>query len=157
MSKSYIDIIKPAGTLTVLGAIASTGNSSITGNSTIVGNETISGNFQANYITSTTNISAVTANLSGDLKLLTAGKKIFLTTGTNACAGTATLVAGAVTVSTTAVTASSLIFLEVQSLAGVSLPTAVAITARTAGVSFTITSASALDTSSIAWVIIEVL
>jgi hypothetical protein len=75
--------------------------------------------------------------------------------GTNATMGLATLVAGTVTVSTTKVTANSRIFLEVQSLGGVSVANAIAITARSAGISFTITSASVIDTSSVAWIIIE--
>jgi hypothetical protein len=75
--------------------------------------------------------------------------------GTNATMGTATLVTGTKVVSTTAVTANSRIFLTVQSLGTVTAPTMVAVTARTAGTSFTITSADATDTSVVAWVIVE--
>lgn len=75
--------------------------------------------------------------------------------GSNAAMGVATLVAGTVTVSTTRVTANSRIFLAAQSLGTVTAPKALAITARTAGTSFTITSADATDTSLIAWQIIE--
>ena len=75
--------------------------------------------------------------------------------GTNATMGTATLVTGTKVVSTTAVTANSRIHLTVQSLGTVTAPTAVAVTARTAGTSFTITSADATDTSVVAWLIVE--
>lgn len=69
--------------------------------------------------------------------------------------GVATLAAGTVTVSTTKVTANSRIMLTVQSLGTVTSPKAIAVTSRTAGTSFVITSADATDTSTIAWMIIE--
>jgi hypothetical protein len=69
--------------------------------------------------------------------------------------GKATLSSGAVVVSTAAVTSSSLIWLTVQVLGTVVAPKAVAVTARSAGVSFTITSADGTDTSDVAWQIIE--
>lgn len=76
-------------------------------------------------------------------------------TGTNRTAGLATLVAGTVTVSTTKVTANSMIFLTRQTISG-TIGTSVDITARTPGTSFTITSnGSVLDTSAVAWQIIE--
>jgi hypothetical protein len=67
--------------------------------------------------------------------------------------GTATLVAGTVTVSTTKVTASSRIFLTAQN-SGVASGT-LRISGRTTGTSFTITSLSGTDTSAVAWVILE--
>ena len=75
--------------------------------------------------------------------------------GTNARMGTATLVAGTKVVTTSAVTANSRIFLTIQSLGTVAVPKAIGITARTAGTSFTITSADGTDTSVIAWEIKE--
>lgn len=69
--------------------------------------------------------------------------------------GTATLSSGAVTVSDVTVTASSLILLTVQSLGTVAAPQAVAVTARSAGTSFTITSADNTDTSVVAWLMVE--
>lgn len=69
--------------------------------------------------------------------------------------GTATLVAGAATVSDATITSSTRIILTAQSLGTVAIPTALAVTARSAGVSFTITSANAIDTSVIAYEIIE--
>lgn len=93
--------------------------------------------------------------LNQNLKLQVAGGGIFIKEGTNATMGAATLVTGAAVVSTTAVTASSRIFLMVQSLGTVVAPKAVAVTARTAGTSFTITSADATDTSVVGWLIVE--
>jgi hypothetical protein len=75
--------------------------------------------------------------------------------GANAKQGVATLVAGTVTVSNTSVTANSRILLTVQSLGTVTAPKAVAVTARTAATSFTITSADNTDTSVVAYEIFE--
>lgn len=69
--------------------------------------------------------------------------------------GTAVLVAGTNVVNTSAVTANSLIMLTVQALGTVTVPKAVGATARTVSTSFTITSADATDTSTIAWVLVE--
>lgn len=91
----------------------------------------------------------------GSFSLTTAGGGLLIKEGANATAGAATLVAGTVTVNTTKVTASSRIQLTVQSLGTVAAPKAVAVTARTAGTSFTITSADATDTSVVAWTLIE--
>jgi hypothetical protein len=91
----------------------------------------------------------------GYITVSTAGKTFRIKEGSNACMGTATLAAGTATVSTTAVTATSRIALTVQSLGTVTAPKALAVTARSAGVSFTITSADATDTSVVAWVLIE--
>lgn len=92
---------------------------------------------------------------SDDLAIGTAGKGHKVKEGSNAKQGTATLVAGTVTVSNTSVTANSRIFLTVQSLGTVAAPVAVAVTARTAGASFVITSADATDTSVVAYEIFE--
>jgi hypothetical protein len=76
------------------------------------------------------------------------------TTGTGATMGIATLVAGDATVNTTAVTANSVIFLTRQTASGSPLGH-LHISARTAGVSFTITASGGGETSTIAWLIIE--
>lgn len=94
-------------------------------------------------------------NVNADLELGTAGKGLRVKEGSNAKQGTATLVAGTVTVSNTSVTANSRILLTVQSLGTVTSPKAVAVTARSAGTSFTITSADVTDTSVVAWEIFE--
>lgn len=95
------------------------------------------------------------ARVTGNLSLTTAGNKLLIKEGTNAAMGASTLVGGTVTVNNTLVSASSRIFLTVQSLGTVAAPKAVAVTARTAGTSFTITSADATDTSVVAWHIVE--
>lgn len=73
--------------------------------------------------------------------------------GAAAKMGSSTLVAGTVTVATTAVTASTRIFLSVQTAAGTA--GLLAISARVAGTSFTITSSAGTDTSTVAWLLIE--
>lgn len=100
--------------------------------------------------------------MTGDLTLTggnviagTAGKGFQVKEGSNAKMGTATLVAGTKVVSNTSVTANSRVFLTVQSLGTVTAPKAIAVTARTAGTSFTITSADATDTSVVAWTLLE--
>lgn len=87
------------------------------------------------------------------LLLSTAGGGLRIKSGTNAKIGTAALVAGTVTVATTAVTAASLIFLTSQADGGT--PGFLRVTAITAGTSFVITSSNAADTSTVAWLIIE--
>lgn len=75
--------------------------------------------------------------------------------GTDAAAGVAVLVDGVKVVATSRVTASSRIQLTAQVLGTVTAPKALAVTARTAGTSFTITSADVTDTSSVGWLIVE--
>jgi hypothetical protein len=89
---------------------------------------------------------------NGSISMTKAGAKINILTGTNASAGTATLVAGTAVVSTTAVTANSIILLTAQS--GVST-SVVKISARTPGTSFTILAAGLSDTAVIGWLIIN--
>lgn len=91
----------------------------------------------------------------GSLILGVAGVGVQIKEGVNACSGAATMVAGTVTVNTTKVTANSRIQLTPQSLGTVTAPKTVGVTARAAGVSFTITSADATDTSVVAWQIVE--
>lgn len=93
------------------------------------------------------------ARLVGDFSVTTAGKGLKIKEGSNAKMGTAVLVAGTVTVSTTAVGANSRIFLTSNADGGT--PGTIRVSARVAGTSFTITSSSGTDTSTIAWVIID--
>lgn len=89
---------------------------------------------------------------------LTRGKQYIDTdVGNIKNAGLATLVAGTVTISSNLVTANSLIFLSIQSLGTVAAPKAIAVTARVASTSFTITSEDVTDTSVIAWEIKEII
>lgn len=94
-------------------------------------------------------------NLTGDLTFTTVGKGIRMKEGTNARAGIATLAAGTVTIATTAVTAISRVHLTNQTLGTVTAPSALGVSARTAGTSFTVLASQATDTSTVAWVIVE--
>lgn len=89
---------------------------------------------------------AVTAaGMSGPLSVSTAGGAARM--------GRATLVSGGATVSTTAVTAGSNIFMCVQVPGGsVGTPR---VASRIAGTSFTIASSQGTDTSTVAWLIVE--
>jgi hypothetical protein len=93
--------------------------------------------------------------LGGNVGVATIGDGYRTKEGTGAKQGVSTLVAGTVTVANVNVTATSRIFLTAQSLGTVAIPSALAVTARTAGTSFTITSSAATDTSVVAWEIFE--
>lgn len=90
---------------------------------------------------------------SANLQISTLGKGLQVKTGTNSKLGTAVLVGGTVTVSNTSVTANSRIFLTSQVDGGT--VGFLRITAKTNGTSFVITSSSILDTSTVAWMIVE--
>jgi hypothetical protein len=89
----------------------------------------------------------------GDVSVAVAGKGLKVREGSNAKMGIATLVGGTVTVNTTAVGASSRIFLTSQTSGGT--PGSVGVSARVNGTSFTITSTSGTDTSQVAWMIVD--
>lgn len=101
-------------------------------------------------ITSTGNVST-----AGNVILSAVGKGVTIKEGTNARMGVATLdgIGGTVTVSTTAVTASSRIFLTPQ--AGTLNIGIVGVSARNAGQDFTILSSAVLDARVVAWMIVE--
>lgn len=102
------------------------------------------------------NIYRQTANVLGtdsSVSLQVVGRGFSIKEGANATMGTATLAAGTVVVNTTKVTANSRIFLTAQTTGAA--PGALRVSARTAGTSFTVTSTSATDTSTFAWLIIE--
>lgn len=117
-------------------------------------NALVYGVFNATPSSQTLTANAVVKATYG-VSVTTAGYGLAVKEGSNAKMGTATLAAGTVTVSTTAVTANSRIFLTVQSLGTILVPVAVAVTSRTAGASFVITSADVTDTSVVAWMIVE--
>jgi hypothetical protein len=71
----------------------------------------------------------------------------------NSQMGLATLVGGSVVVANTSVTANSRIYLSVQTAGGTQ--GFLRIAARTPGTSFTITSTSGTETSTVAWMIVE--
>lgn len=90
---------------------------------------------------------------NGHIATITAGQGLKIKEGSNAKQGTAVLVAGTVVVSNTSVTANSRIFLTSNADGGT--PGFVRVSARSAGASFTITSSSGTDTSTIAYEIFE--
>lgn len=105
-------------------------------------------------------LQAATAQSDGDFSVFgpnltigTAGGKLRVKEGANATLGRSTLVAGTVTVNTTAVTAASEIFVMCQVPGGT--PGFLRVSARVAGTSFTILSSSGTDTSAVAWFIVE--
>lgn len=92
---------------------------------------------------------------TSNLILTTVGAGLSIVSGANARIGTSTLVAGTVTVANTSITANTRIFLTVQSLGTVTAAKAVSVTAKSNGVSFTITSEDNTDTSVVAWLLVE--
>lgn len=92
---------------------------------------------------------------TGDVSLATLGKSLKVKEGANAKMGIATLVLGTLVISTTAVTAASRIQLTAQTLGTVSVPSALAVSARSVGTSFTILASDLTDTSTVAWFIVE--
>jgi hypothetical protein len=91
--------------------------------------------------------------VSGDVAVTQAGSGLRVKEGANAKQGTAVLVAGAVTVANTSVTATSRILVTSQVDGGT--PGWLRVSARVAGTSFTITSSSGTDTSTVAWEMFE--
>ena len=132
---------------------AGTGITATTGN--IVAS---AGNISATLgsITAGTTLTATLGDITatnGNLVLSTAGKKIVIATGANASVGTsAAMTAGAVTVATTASSATAKIFYSRATTGGT--PGNVSITAQD-GTGFTLTSTSNTETSTFNWWIIN--
>lgn len=93
------------------------------------------------------------ALVTGNITINTAGGGLYVKEGSNATMGSVTLTAGGATVNTTKVTATSRIFLTSQVDGGT--VGFLRVSARSAGTSFTITSSSGTDTSTVAWFIVE--
>lgn len=115
---------------------------------------------QGTYVTVTTTKAGGTSNRevlritdAGDVSAKVVGAGFRVAEGSNAKQGTATLAAGTVTVSNTSVTANSRIQLTSQADGGT--PGWLRVSDRVAGTSFTITSSSATDTSTVAYFITE--
>jgi hypothetical protein len=90
--------------------------------------------------------------ITGNLALLTAGNKIKVATGSNASAGTGTFASGTVTINTTAVTASSLIFIQYTSCSNCGTTSIGTVTAAT---SFVVNSSNGSDGSTFNWWLIN--
>ncbi len=104
-------------------------------------------------------ITATSGNITatnGNLVLGTAGNKISIATGTNASIGLSTaMTAGAITISTTAITASSRVFLTAAVAGGTQGTLRADPADYVAGTSFVIRSSSGTDTSTVSWWIIN--
>jgi hypothetical protein len=114
------------------------------------------------YLTSTSDRLAIGAtsateklDVTGNIRLTTAGNKLKIATGSNASVGTSTLVGGTVTVSTTAVATGSLIYVSRNTSGGtaghLNAPSASIVN----GTSFVINSSSGTDTSTVNWWIVN--
>jgi hypothetical protein len=108
-------------------------------------------------VTGGTGVTATSGNvtaLNGNFVMATPGNKLMIPTGSNASVGVSgSLSTGTVTISTNAVTPSSIIF-YVRAVAGGTLGN-LAIGSQTPGTGFTITSDNSADTSTINWWIIN--
>jgi len=91
--------------------------------------------------------------LTGDIGIGTLGKTLRINESTNGKQGTAVLVAGSKVVANTSITANSRIQLTSNVDGGT--PGFLRVSARTVGTSFTITSSSGTDTSTVAYLITE--
>lgn len=142
------------GNVTIAGGTA--GNTSTGGNVNLSGGNTGAGGTPGNInltpgTNGTTRGDVLVSN--ANLKINTAGKTLEIKQGANACAGTnATMVGGTVTVSTTAVNTGDIVQPSCSSPGGVQGFISYSIIDAT---SFTLTSSSALDTSTFSWVIIK--
>jgi hypothetical protein len=90
--------------------------------------------------------------LAGGIVLSTIGDGLNIRRGTNARSGVSTLVGGTVTVANTSVTANTLVFAMHQTLGGTA---GFLRTTKIAATSFTITSSSGTDTSTVGWLLVE--
>lgn len=132
-------------------------NGSVGGNSSTPGAGGFLQFFTAATTTLTEKLRITAAGLfiisNSQLEVATAGFGLSVKSGSNCKMGTATLAAGTVTVSNTSVTSNSLIYVTSQADGGT--PGFVRVTAKVASTSFTITSSSGSDTSTVAWLIVE--
>jgi hypothetical protein len=120
-----------------------------------------SGDAYGDLVFGTRNVSTDTApgigwrmRSDGQFINATAGAGLSIKTGSNCKMGTGTLASGTATISTTAVTAASLIFLT-DTQSGVVNIGILTVSAISAGVSFTVKSSNVLDASTFNWLIME--
>jgi hypothetical protein len=114
---------------------------------------TVTTAFMSGSTFSTTNLSSVVNTTSGHLTAAVVGTGLSVKEGSGAKMGAATLAAGTVTVANTNVTSSSRILVTSNTDGGT--PGWLRVSAKVAGTSFTITSSSNTDTSTVAWLICE--
>lgn len=142
-----------SGQAATISALVTAGRVNVTSSGSVANGLNLPGTNRLGFNTNTTARGEFDA--AGQFKIATVGAGLSVAEGSNAKMGVATLVAGTVVVSTTAVTASSRIFLTAQSLGTVAIGQGLAVSARVAGTSFTILSESATDTSVVAWMLVE--
>lgn len=101
------------------------------------------------------NIAAGDSAFGGNIIATTAGKGLQVKGGSNAKIGTGTLTGGTVTISTTAVTANSRIFITDTTTGSLVNVGSLVVSTKTAGSGFVVTSTNALDASTFDWMIVE--
>lgn len=108
-------------------------------------------------LTTKVTVDGTGATVNGNVSLSAVGNELLIKEGTNASLGTATLVAGTVTVNNTLVTANTRIFVSVDNAGVVANLGAVYEdnTVRVAGTSFTIKSTNPLSTATVSWLFVE--
>lgn len=152
MPPTYVPVIR-TGVDAEFADVTITGTLAVTGAATLGGNLTVTG-YTALAAGQADGQWTLWSGAKDVLRLGTAGGGIALAEGANATMGVVTLAAGAATVPTDKVAATSRILLTVQALGTVTAPKAVAVTARVPGTSFTVTSEDVTDTSQVAWQIL---
>lgn len=105
------------------------------------------------YAEASGEVTVIATQASGDFAITTAGKGLKIKEGSNAKMGSATLVAGTVTVANTSVTSESRIFL--QRKGAVTHAGALNVTAKTAATSFKVDSSNAEDAGELDYLIVE--
>lgn len=141
------------GSLSTAGSGSSTITSGSTGGFTIGSNSKITSSSNGVMLLSNNAGSAGADVTMGNIISSTAGKGLQLQSGTGQRAGNATLVAGTVTVTNTTATANTVIVLTRKTSGGTIGDLSYSVSA---GVSFTINSVNALDTSNVSYLMIEV-
>jgi len=104
-------------------------------------------------ISISSNPSFVSVTTSGEVKIISAGHTINIKSGSNSCIGSVNLSSGTATISSTAISANSRVFITPQTdsiHAGY-----IEVLNITPGSSFEIKSSNNLDDRTIAWIIIE--
>ncbi len=156
-----------AGAITFSLPAAITAPGSLTTTTTLASGTTLAAGTSMSAVTSITAGTSLTATLgnitatNGNIVRGTTGNKdVYTTVASNATAvansaGSVALVGGTIVVSTTAVTASSLIRLTCQALGTVVVPSGLCVSAKVASTSFTILASQATDTSTIFWEIVN--
>lgn len=152
MALSYVPVISQNRDVSFK-TLTTTGDGFIGGNLTVTNTATIG--FGAMSSGQTSGNFTVFSGAGNALRLGTTGGGLAIKSGANATVGTATLVAGTVTVSTTKVTATSVIFVTIQALGTVTTAKSMTIANKTAATSFQIVSEDNTDTSTVAWWILE--